>query len=135
MKVATNLLAFICPVIILASCGGKDKKEGGKEDGGSKKEKQTGLTGDWEVRRATGSSSPSMDSMNLGTVYHFNGDTLMMSQGSFKNPGLTTITDSTFTFQAIGNELKFGYHYKIAGDTLVVVMDGSGGQTMYMVRK
>ena len=61
-----------------------------------------------------------MSEMNVGTVYEFKGNKLSFGKGDFKNPGKTEVTDSTFSFQADGNEFKFMYNYKFNGDTLVV---------------
>ena len=91
----------------------------------------TKLEGAWEIKRAEGA----MDSLNIGTVYEFKGNKLSFGKGDYKNPGNTVVTDSTFSFQAEGNELKFMYSYKIEGDTLVVEMQNSGGQIFHMVKK
>jgi len=91
----------------------------------------SGLEGAWEIKRAVGSSVKS----NLGTVYTFEGDILMLGKGGFNNPGKTEITDSTFSFQPDNNSYKFMYDYKFDGDTLVVTVKNSNGQTFYMVKK
>jgi len=89
------------------------------------------LEGAWEIKRAEGA----MDSLNIGTVYEFKGSKLSFGKGDYKNPGKTEVTDSTFSFQADGNELKFMYNYKFNGDTLVVEMQKSGGQIFHMVKQ
>lgn len=90
------------------------------------------LDGVWEIVRAEGSSVKS----NLGTVYTFDGDKLTMGKNGFNNPGKTEITDSTFSFQNDATKgYKFMYDYKFNGDTLVVVVQNSNGQTLYMIKK
>jgi hypothetical protein len=133
MKVAMIVSLALCSIVSI-SCGSSDNKAGSEsakptttKDGG----KTSSLEGAWEIKRAEGQ----MADQNIGTVYDFKGNNLTFGQGSFKNPGKTIITDSTFTFQAAGNELKFGYHYSFNGDTLVVKMDDSGGQVFYMVKQ
>ena len=48
--------------------------------------------------------------------------------------GKTEITDSTFSFQAEGNEYKFIYNYHFNSDTLVAEMQNSNGQILHMVK-
>ncbi len=136
-----ELLKTSATILIAASlftaCGGKDKKEGDSKEPETKTETTTDsgpatkLEGAWEIKRAEGA----MDSLNLGTVYEFKGSKLAFGKGDYKNPGKTEVTDSTFSFQAEGNELKFMYNYKFNGDTLVVEMQNSGGQVFHMVKK
>ncbi|MBL7732967.1 MAG: hypothetical protein JNM88_17480, partial [Chitinophagaceae bacterium] len=75
------------------------------------------------------------DSMNIGTVYTFSGNKLSFGKDGFVNPGATEVTDSTFSFQADGNEYKFMYNYHFEGDTLVVEMQKSNGQVFHMVKQ
>jgi hypothetical protein len=89
------------------------------------------LDGAWEIKRAEGM----MSETNVGTVYEFKGSKLAFGKGDYKNPGSTVITDSTFSFQADGNEFKFMYNYKFNGDTLVVEMQKSGGQIFHMIKQ
>ena len=90
------------------------------------------LDGAWEIVRAEGKSVKS----NLGTVYTFDGDKLTMGKNGFNNPGKTEITESTFSFENDATKgYKFMYDYKFNGDTLVVVVQNSNGQTFYMVKK
>jgi|CXWL01.1.fsa_nt_gi major membrane immunogen (membrane-anchored lipoprotein) len=136
MKLLKTLMAILFAASLLTACGGKDKKEGDSKEPETKTETtdsgpSTKLEGAWEIKRAEGS----MDSLNLGTVYEFKGSKLSFGKGDYKNPGKTEVTDSTFSFQAEGNELKFMYNYKLNGDTLVVEMQNSGGQIFHMVKK
>lgn len=130
-------MTILVAVSLLTSCGGKDKKEGDAKDPEvltvttTDSGPATKLEGAWEIKRAEGA----MDSLNLGTVYEFKGSKLAFGKGDYKNPGNTVVTDSTFSFQAEGNELKFMYNYKFNGDTLVVEMQNSGGQIFHMVKK
>ncbi len=90
------------------------------------------LDGAWEIVKAEGSSVKS----NLGTVYTFDGDNLTMGKNGFNNPGKTEITESTFSFENDATKgYKFMYDYKFNGDTLVVAVQNSNGQTFYMVKK
>lgn len=133
MKIATLVSLVLCS-IVSASCGNSDNKSGSepaKPTAAKDTGKTSSLEGAWEIKRAEGQ----MADQNIGTVYEFKGNNLTFGQGSYKNPGKTIITDSTFSFQADGNELKFGYHYSFNGDTLVVKMDDSGGQVFYMVKQ
>lgn len=134
MRLLKSSIAILFASTILIGCGGKDKKTGDDKSVDSKTE--TGgsvskLEGAWEIKRAEGD----MASMNVGTVYEFNGDKLTFSKEGFKNPGKTEITDNTFSFQADGNEYKFMYEYHFNGDTLVVKMQGGSGQVFHMVKK
>jgi major membrane immunogen (membrane-anchored lipoprotein) len=136
MKLLKTATTFLFAAYLLTACGGKDKKEGDTKETETKTEitdsgQATKLEGAWEIKRAGGS----MDSLNLGTVYEFKGSKLSFGKGDYKNPGKTEVTDSTFSFQAEGNELKFMYNYKFNGDTLVVEMQNSGGQIFHMVKK
>ena len=139
MHYLKQILALTCSVIILVSCGGDSKKEESKDkpDMSAGEVTTTGsgsagkLEGAWEIKRAEGA----MDSLNIGTVYEFKGSKLSFGKGDYKNPGKTEVTDSTFSFQADGNELKFMYNYKFNGDTLVVEMQKSGGQIFHMVKQ
>lgn len=133
-------LSILFTAVLLTACGGKDKKTSEQKEEDKKTEQTTDtgpatkLEGDWEIKRAI-SPSGTLDSLNIGTVYSFKGSKLSFGKDGFVNPGATEVTDSTFSFQADGNELKFGYHYNFNGDTLVVEMDNSGGQTFYLVKK
>ncbi len=137
MKLLNRTIAILFAASLLTACGGKDKKEGDVKDPGTKTGTTTNdgpagkLDGAWEIKRAEGD----MSSMNVGTVYTFKGDQLSFGKEGFVNPGHTVITDSTFSFQADGNELKFMYNYKFNGDTLVVEMQQGSGQVFHMVKK
>ncbi len=139
MKILKTLPAVILLTASLLSCGGDDKKETEKEGEKPAEEKTvtidsgpaTKLEGAWEIKRAEGS----MGDLNVGTVYEFKGSKLSFGKDGYTNPGSTFVTDSTFSFQADGNELKFMYNYKFNGDTLVVEMQNSGGQIFHMVKK
>jgi major membrane immunogen (membrane-anchored lipoprotein) len=136
MKLFKSTMAILFAASLLTACGGKDKKEGDSKEPETKAETTdsgpaTKLEGAWEIKRAAGA----MDSLNIGTVYEFKGSKLSFGKGDYKNPGKTEVTDSTFSFQAEGNELKFMYNYKFNGDTLVVEMQNSGGQIFHMVKK
>lgn len=146
-----NIILISCATFVLMSCGNNDKKETSntetKNETGTANdeakpepihtEKERPLTyaeklqGAWEIKRATGTAA----TMNVGTVYTFDGDKLTFSKDGFNNPGKTEITDSTFSFQAEGNSYKFMYNYLFNGDTLVVSMQNSNGQMLYMVKQ
>jgi hypothetical protein len=128
--------------LCISSCGGGEKKEADKKETATETAGETPpkpadngpaskLEGAWEIKRAEGM----MSETNLGTVYEFEGSKLSFGKDGYKNPGKTEVTDSTFSFQADGNELKFMYNYKFNGDTLVVEMQKSGGQIFHMVKK
>lgn len=135
MKLTATVILFL--MVMFSSCGGKDKNaETGNKDSPAKKTAEdkgpgTRLEGDWVIKRAEGD----MASMNLGTVYSFKGSKLSFTKDAYTNPGSTVVTDSTFSFPADGNELKFMYDYHFNGDTLVVEMQNSGGQVLHLVRK
>ncbi len=136
MKLLKTSMAILVAVSLLTACGGKDKKKGDSKELETKTKTTdngpaTKLEGAWEIKRAEGN----MRSVNEGTVYDFKGSKLSFGKGGFKNPGSTVITDTTFSFQAEGNELKFMYNYKFNGDTLVVEMQNSGGQIFHMTKK
>ena len=134
MNLFKTISGILFATLLLTACGGKDKKTDDKKEPG-KVEADSGpasqLDGAWEIKRAEGD----MASMNVGTVYEFNGDKLIFSKDGFKNPGKTEVTDNTFSFQADGNEYKFMYEYHFNGDTLVVKMQGGSDQIFYMVKK
>ena len=125
-------IPVITTVVVAFSCGsnGNPKDEKGIEKTETVNAPAGKLDGAWVIRRAEGS----MADMNLGTVYSFEEGKLSFSQAGYNNPGKTNITDSTFSFQADGNELHFMYNYHFADDTLVVAMQNSG-QTFYMTRQ
>jgi hypothetical protein len=136
MKLLKVSMAFLVAALLLTACGGKNKKEVDSKEPVSKTETTdsgpaTKLEGAWEIKRAEGN----MSSVNEGSVYDFKSSKLSFGKGGFKNPGSTVITDTTFSFQAEGNEFKFMYNYKFNGDTLVVEMQNSGGQIFHMVKK
>lgn len=89
------------------------------------------LQGTWEIVRATGTAAAT----NVGTVYTFDDDKLTLGKEGFNNPGKTEKTDSTFSFQAEGNNYKFLYNYSFNGDTLVASMQNSNGQMLYLIKK
>ncbi len=138
MKSVKTIFAILLSGSLLTACGGSDKKEGDTEEGKTTTETTTSdngpaskLEGAWEIKRAEGS----MESANLGTVYEFKGNKLSFGKGGFTNPGNTEVTDSTFSFQAEGNDYKFMYNYHFNGDTLVVEMQNSNGQIFHMVKQ
>jgi hypothetical protein len=139
MQIFKHSPVIVFYVSVLVSCGGKDKNgEREKIDTTQKAMPRVEYTGDatrlegaWEIKRAEGS----MAETNLGTVYIFNRNTLSFGKGDFLNPGKTEVTDSTFSFQANGNEYIFMYNYKFNGDTLVVEMQKGMGQVFHMVKK
>ncbi len=139
MQYIKSILALIISAAIFISCGGDSKKEASGEKAqqpsGENSPKGTGiaskLEGAWEIKRAEGM----MSETNVGTVYEFQGNKLSFGKGDYKNPGTTVVTDSTFSFQADGNELVFMYDYHFNGDTLVVEMQKSGGQIFHMIKK
>ena len=131
-------MAILFAASLITACGGKDKKDEDKkgsevnpEATATDNSTATKLEGAWEIKRAEGD----MASMNEGTVYEFKGSKLSFGKGGFLNPGKTEVTDSTFSFQADGNELKFMYNYHFNGDTLVVSMQKGTGQIFHMVKK
>lgn len=142
MKFVQPTMAIVMAGFLFTACG-NNKKE--KTDAEIKQEilttdpapetkdkgVPTKLNGAWEIKRAEGS----MAETNVGTVYEFDGNELSFGKDGYKNPGSTVVTDSTFSFQAKGNELVFNYNYKFNGDTLVVEMQNSGGQIFHMVKK
>lgn len=134
-----NTIAAALTLFII-SCGGSDKKKDDKANEGTGTETKnetvssgnpTKLEGAWIIKRAAGIA----DSMNIGTVYTFSGNKLSFGKDGFVNPGATEVTDSTFSFQADGNEYKFMYNYHFEGDTLVVEMQKSNGQIFHMVKQ
>jgi len=142
MKLLHTAFVLLTATAIATSC--KDKKE--KSDAEIKQEIRsesitddkatnngtaTKLDGAWIIKRAEGS----MPEANIGTVYEFSGSKLSFGKDGFKNPGKTIITDTTFSFQANGNEYVFMYDYKFNGDTLVVELQKSNGQSFPMVRQ
>ena len=133
MRSFKTCTGIIFAALFITACGGKDKKAGDKprEQKNETHGSGTRLDGAWEIKRAEGG----MADMNIGTIYEFKGNKLYFAKGSFTNPGTTDITDSTFSFQADGNEQKFMYNYRFNGDTLVVEMQNSGGQIFHMTRK
>lgn len=137
MNILKLKVGLLMAIISLMACNSDNKKENGnvepikEETVTADKNPASTLEGAWEIMRAEGMSVKS----NLGTVYTFKGDNLSMGKGGFNNPGKTEITDSTFTFQADGNEYKFLFHYHFDGDTLITSMDNSNGQHFYMVKK
>jgi hypothetical protein len=135
---ATVAIALVMTTFVFISCGGGDKKETDKKEPTDQKETPPAdngiaskLEGAGEIKRAEGM----MSETNVGTVYEFKGNKLAFGKDGYKNPGKTEVTDSTFSFQADGNELKFMYNYKFNGDTLVVEMQKSGGQIFHMVKQ
>jgi hypothetical protein len=144
MNYLKNAVAIIFLIGVLNACGDKDKKNNKEKEldlketdskvtGKEKADRSTGgnLDGAWVIKRAEGN----MKSMNIGTVYEFNGNKLTLGLEGFKNPGTTEITDSTFSFQTEGNNYKFMYQYKFNGDTLVVSVENSGGQVFHLVKE
>lgn len=138
MKVKIVIVTVALSLLFI-SCGGSDKKQDdpAKDTAGTKKKDDaatgspTKLEGAWIIKRAAGIA----DSMNIGTVYTFSGNKLSFGKDGFVNPGATEVTDSTFSFQADGNEYKFMYNYHFEGDTLVVEMQKSNGQVFHMVKQ
>lgn len=132
------LLAFTFTFSIF-SCSQQNEKDYNKEnpekndtlvkEENEKEADESPLEGVWVIKRASGD----LADMNVGVNYEFKGEHLTLGSGSFKNPGTTTITDSTFSFKADGNDLLFIYRYKLIQDTLIVTMGGSN-QTFYMVK-
>ena len=122
--IATMVIAFAC------GSSGNTKEEKGTENTGTVNTPSGKLNGAWVIRRAEGS----MADMNVGTVYSFEEGKLSFSQAGYNNPGKTNITDTTFSFQADGNELYFMYNYHFTDDTLVVAMQNSD-QKFYMTKQ
>lgn len=138
MKKFKATVSVVALSLILSACGGSDQKKENKPEGETSAEKKesataapTKLDGTWEIKRAEGM----MAETNVGTQYIFEGNKLSFGKEGYTNPGKTEVTDTTFSFQAEGNELKFMYNYKFNGDTLVVEMQNSGGQIFHMIKK
>ena len=129
---------FFMMISLLIACGGKDKKtneSNNQEDQKAASEKEetgtaTRLEGNWVIKRAEGS----MAEVNIGTAYKFKGSKLSFGKDGYLNPGTTEVTDSTFTFQADGNQYKFDYYYQFNGDTMVVRMK-NGTQVFHLVKE
>lgn len=132
-----SLILAVISLCVIA-CGSKTEK---KDDKGTKEDVTTNppaeanestgkLDGNWVIKRAEGS----MAEMNVGTVYSFKGSKLSFGKDGFQNPGTTEVTDSTFTFQADGNQYKFDYYYQFNGDTMVVRMK-NGTQVFHLVKE
>lgn len=137
MKFLQSAIGLILSTTLFIACGSEDKKEG---ENAEKPKEETVITdngpaskleGAWEIKRAEGS----MPETNLGTVYEFKGSKLSFGKDGFTNPGSTEVTDSTFSFQADGNEYKFMYNYYFNGDTLVVKMQNNKDQVFHMLKK
>ncbi|HEX4877153.1 MAG TPA: hypothetical protein VFV31_10810 [Chitinophagaceae bacterium] len=150
-----NILITGCMAALLLACGNNEKKESNTPEtqtanvGDTLQKENTvepsapdpvpqtstspaeKLQGSWEIVRATGTAA----STNVGTVYTFEGESLTQAKDGFSNPGKTEITDSTFSFQTEKIKYKFMYDYKFDGDTLVVSMQNSNGQMLYMLKK
>src|SRR5262245_8341044 len=98
MRKWTLSTCILFRIVLLIAGGNKDKKEGEPIQDEKKTEQTTDsgpatkLEGDWEIRRAVGSSG-SIDSMNIGTVYSFKGSKLSFGKDGFVNPGTTVVTD------------------------------------------
>lgn len=138
MTTIKTFVLFFMMITLLSACGGKDKKTDeskNKEEQKAPKEKEetgtaTRLEGNWVIKRAEGS----MAEMNVGTAYIFKGSKLSFGKDGYLNPGSTEVTDSTFTFQAEGNQYKFDYYYQFNGDTMVVRMK-NGTQVFHLVKE
>lgn len=136
-----NKLSFFAAAILIAagfSCSNNGKKDTPTTSPDVQNETKTTsagapskLEGTWIIRRAEGS----MAEMNTGTEYQFSGNKLSFGKDGYLNPGHSEITDSTFSFQADGNEYRFMYDYHFNGDTLVISMQKSGGQVFHLVKK
>jgi hypothetical protein len=147
-----NILLIGCTAIVFISCGSNDQKETTVNENNKDTIAQTGdseekpvvhgeterpltnaqkLEGGWVVVRATGAAA----NTNTGTTYIFTGDKLTLAKDGFSNPGKTEISENTFSFQADGNTYKFMYDYSFNGDTLVVSMQNSNGQTLYLLKQ
>ena len=126
---------FCCCIAALISCnnsGTSPEKEKTEQPAQTAAANGTSrLEGRWVIRRAEGD----MADMNLGTEYSFKGDRLSFGKDGFLNPGRTEVTDSTFSFQAEGNEYKFYYNYRFNGDTMVVTMKDGTGQVFHLVKQ
>jgi hypothetical protein len=139
MQIIRQFIIIFSSLSLLVACGGKDNKAGSNEKDTTQNETvkpgdngtASRLEGAWEIKRAEGG----MSETNVGTVYEFKGSKLSFGKAGFVNPGSTIVTDSTFSFQADGNELKFMYNYKFNGDTLIVEMQNSGGQIFHMTKQ
>ncbi|NOT50785.1 MAG: hypothetical protein HOP10_05870 [Chitinophagaceae bacterium] len=140
MIMSKILVAILFSISILTACGSNDKKDGAKEILNKKESVVTthpvstpqSLEGVWEIKRAEGV----MHAMNVGTVYEFKGDKLILTKDNFITPGKTEITDSTFSFVAdVSKKKTYKYRYHFKGDTLVASIDISGGQVFYLARK
>lgn len=139
MQLIKQSIVIVTSLSLLIACGGKENKAGEEKTDTTQKEMlkteisgpATKLEGAWEIKRAEGD----MAELNLGTVYDFKGNKLSFGKDGYTNPGTTEVTDSTFSFQADGNELKFMYNYHFNGDTLVVTMQKGSGQVFHMVKQ
>lgn len=134
-----TFIAILFSIFIFTACGSNDKKDSSKNDAVNKNtsvsatnKDATRLEGSWEIKRVDGI----MEEMNVGTVYEFRGDTLTLSKDDLVTPGITEITDSTFSFEAdVSKKKKYMYKYYFKDDTLVAAINISGGQIFYMIKK
>ncbi|MCD6068940.1 MAG: hypothetical protein K0S33_3766 [Bacteroidetes bacterium] len=130
MKKLIFILTISAGTIAFTACG--NKTAGEETSAGTEEKTASGnkLEGTWEIVKTEGP----LAEMNKGTQYVFEGtDKLTMQQGSFKNPGKTAITDTSFTWEA--NGMKMDYTYKMEGSQLVVEVVNSGGQKFWMDKK
>lgn len=138
MKIIWKVFTVIISAAVLSSCGSNNKKgdetkssDGKNEIKAPDSDPSSRLEGAWIIKRAEGD----MAIMNEGTVYEFKESKLSFGKDGFLNPGKTEVTDTTFSFQADGNEYKFIYNYRFNGDTMVVTMQKGTGQVFYLVKK
>jgi hypothetical protein len=126
LKLAT--LVTLSFSFVMCSSGAEGGEAGTEETAKTPKDK---LEGKWEIKEATGE----LASLNVGTVYTFNGENFSTAAMGIETKGkIVAINDDSFSVLFENFTDNFDYKYHFDGEKLIIEA-GSQGQVFTLEKQ